>query len=175
MRFRLKTLLLPSSRKSPKKEDANFKKDASKFLSPQKQGENSKKDPLSKPSPLKEEVHNSQDSETNKILACRICLDSDSDEENPLVSPCKCAGTMGMIHVGCLQKWLKSKVVVKKNVISVCYQWKNLNCELCSSPFPGYFYLSIWLTIRFAIFYCIKFYTVFIFVFVFIFLFVFNF
>ena len=145
MRFRLKTLLLPSFRKSPKKEDPNPKKDPSKSL--QKQCENSKKDPLSKPGPLlppKEGTSKSEETDSNKILPCRICLDSDSDEENPLVSPCKCAGTMGRIHVGCLQKWLKSKVVVKKNLISACYQWKNLNCELCSSPFPGNFYIRCW-------------------------------
>jgi hypothetical protein len=29
---------------------------------------------------------------------CRICLMEDNEEDNPLFAPCKCAGSMGMIH-----------------------------------------------------------------------------
>jgi E3 ubiquitin-protein ligase DOA10 len=36
-------------------------------------------------------------------FSCRICLDSDYDSmTNPLISPCKCAGTMKYIHIRCL-------------------------------------------------------------------------
>ena len=31
---------------------------------------------------------------------CRICHEADEEEE--LVSPCDCAGTMGMLHISCL-------------------------------------------------------------------------
>ena len=37
---------------------------------------------------------------------CRICY-STSDEE-PLITPCKCSGTMKYIHQSCLMTWLKS-------------------------------------------------------------------
>jgi E3 ubiquitin-protein ligase DOA10 len=41
---------------------------------------------------------------------CRICLCEDEIETgNPLVSACKCAGTMSMIHVKCVNEWLNSK------------------------------------------------------------------
>ena len=39
---------------------------------------------------------------------CRICL-SEEEEDNPLICPCKCAGSMGQIHVECLRSWLNSK------------------------------------------------------------------
>jgi hypothetical protein len=29
---------------------------------------------------------------------CRICLCEDQEEDNPLISPCKCSGSMRLIH-----------------------------------------------------------------------------
>ena len=38
--------------------------------------------------------------------ACRICLGDENEEEtNPLISPCRCAGSMQYIHLNCLKKW----------------------------------------------------------------------
>ena len=35
---------------------------------------------------------------------CRICLGEDDEGiSNPLFSPCKCAGSMGLIHLDCLK------------------------------------------------------------------------
>lgn len=43
---------------------------------------------------------------------CRICLGEEDDAlNNPLFSPCKCAGSMGLIHLECLKEWLKSKKI----------------------------------------------------------------
>lgn len=43
---------------------------------------------------------------------CRICLgEEDEPMSNPLFSPCKCAGSMGLIHLECLREWLKSKKI----------------------------------------------------------------
>ena len=50
---------------------------------------------------------------------CRICHDDDSEEE--LVSPCDCAGTMGMLHISCLEQWLGSS--------------KTTKCEICQFQF----------------------------------------
>jgi len=36
---------------------------------------------------------------------CRICFDSESTEDNPLLAPCKCAGSMRYIHRACLDQW----------------------------------------------------------------------
>ncbi|XP_033345685.1 E3 ubiquitin-protein ligase MARCH3-like [Bombus vosnesenskii] len=35
---------------------------------------------------------------------CRICHEDESSEE--LIDPCKCSGTLGLIHASCLEKWL---------------------------------------------------------------------
>lgn len=40
---------------------------------------------------------------------CRICLSEDSEQDNPMISPCKCSGTMKFIHLECLKEWLNCK------------------------------------------------------------------
>ena len=44
---------------------------------------------------------------------CRICLGEEEDKADPLISPCKCAGTMSHIHLECLREWLNSKRTMK--------------------------------------------------------------
>ena len=48
-------------------------------------------------------------------LPCRICLSEVYLPENPLISPCKCIGTMKYIHLSCLQMCLKSKINTRSN------------------------------------------------------------
>ena len=67
---------------------------------------------------------------------CRICLSGNSDEEDPLISPCACSGSMQFVHLKCLQYWIKSKLNILENKNLITVYWKNLNCELCKSPFP---------------------------------------
>ncbi|VDP15691.1 unnamed protein product [Schistosoma margrebowiei] len=59
--------------------------------------------------------------DSNKMtFRCRICLDEKKEEG--LLSPCRCKGTIGLVHKKCLQKWLLTS--------------GKLQCELC-----GYMYL----------------------------------
>ena len=67
---------------------------------------------------------------------CRICL-SEEEEDNPLICPCKCAGSMGQIHVECLRSWLNSKRQVYPCEKVTSYFWKALECELCKEPFEN--------------------------------------
>jgi hypothetical protein len=39
------------------------------------------------------------------VPVCRICLMEDNDTDNPLITPCKCLGSMGFIHHACLKTW----------------------------------------------------------------------
>jgi hypothetical protein len=70
---------------------------------------------------------------------CRICYCDETEVESPLIQPCSCSGTMKYIHFICLQKWLKSKVVIKASTgeNSVCYTLKQVECELCKTLLPG--------------------------------------
>ncbi|XP_064476029.1 E3 ubiquitin-protein ligase MARCHF3-like [Ornithodoros turicata] len=51
---------------------------------------------------------------------CRIC--HEGEQQEPLRSLCHCSGTMGLIHVSCLQRWLSSR--------------NAQSCELCHHRFP---------------------------------------
>ena len=68
---------------------------------------------------------------------CRICLSDVQTPEDPLISPCKCAGTMKFIHLGCLKEWLRSKVSAKVTQKAMSFHIKDLTCELCKTDFPA--------------------------------------
>ncbi len=77
--------------------------------------------------------------EQQSVPICRICLCEEEDKVgNPLITPCKCAGTMKHIHIECLREWLNSKSSFKEsNPPGVkTYCWKALECELCKVRFP---------------------------------------
>jgi RING-variant domain/FHA domain len=75
---------------------------------------------------------------TNKdSISCRICLGDDTDTPNPLISPCYCTGTMGVVHAQCLKRWLESKIMRKVQNKAKIYTWKSLECELCKFRYPN--------------------------------------
>lgn len=38
-------------------------------------------------------------------ITCRFCLSENQTQKNPLLSPCACKGTVGMVHLSCLNRW----------------------------------------------------------------------
>jgi len=70
---------------------------------------------------------------------CRICYSEQLEKDNPLISPCKCDGSLKFIHLKCLQTWLVSKANVKQNDLCLSYYWKSLECELCKTQLPSKF------------------------------------
>ena len=73
---------------------------------------------------------------------CRICYNDENTNENPLIKPCSCSGSMKYIHYDCLLKWLKTKVLITK---SIClnnyystYSLDLIECELCKHHLPNY-------------------------------------
>ena len=68
---------------------------------------------------------------------CKICLSGESDEINdPMLSPCKCSGSVRYIHLQCLQSWIKSRLNVEQSKSIMTIFWKNLHCELCKEELP---------------------------------------
>lgn len=72
----------------------------------------------------------------NEISNCRFCLSSEATAENPLIAPCKCSGSVRLVHLDCLKQWLDSRKVSKSADNVTTYFWKHLDCELCKSPLP---------------------------------------
>ena len=74
-----------------------------------------------------------------KIYRCRICFcEGNFEGLNPLISPCKCSGSVKYIHLNCLRKWLTSKITTKVSSTNdiYCYVYKTLKCEICQSLIP---------------------------------------
>ncbi|XP_048365769.1 E3 ubiquitin-protein ligase MARCHF1 isoform X3 [Sphaerodactylus townsendi] len=44
---------------------------------------------------------------SDDISECRICH-CEGDDENPLITPCRCTGTLRFVHQACLHQWIKS-------------------------------------------------------------------
>lgn len=81
---------------------------------------------------------------------CRICLSDAFENEDPLISPCKCTGSLQYIHLRCLKEWLNSKVTTKKCESYSYVSWEKLECELCKTnlnciffSFIGIFYIFL--------------------------------
>ena len=77
--------------------------------------------------------------------ACRICYGEESNEDNPLICPCICKGSMKYIHYDCLKNWLNSKIeddisidANDKEIDVISYNRKDISCELCKEKFPDY-------------------------------------
>ena len=92
------------------------------------------------------EQHENSNSKNNLALSekdkselkynCRICYRYDSDINDPLISPCKCSGSMSYIHYKCLKSCIDAKLHKKKEENYIFYSWKSFNCEICLFPYP---------------------------------------
>eukprot|EP00923_Selenidium_pygospionis_P007990 GHVN01013545.1.p1 GENE.GHVN01013545.1~~GHVN01013545.1.p1 ORF type:complete len:723 (+),score=105.88 GHVN01013545.1:1947-4115(+) len=70
--------------------------------------------------------------------ACRICLCEGGEANNPMVSPCKCKGSMRHVHLQCLRTWMAGRLNIRNDGSTVGFFWRNLECELCKAPYPTF-------------------------------------
>ena len=77
------------------------------------------------------ENENEYEYEYNK---CRICFDSYSDKNNPLIYLCNCHN---YIHYECLKEYLKSKIIISENLKKTVttYRCEKFNCDICDKPY----------------------------------------
>ena len=65
---------------------------------------------------------------------CRICYleEDEKNPENPLVQPCICTGTVKLIFLTCLRKWVSTRNFVKIDTLSdySIFLIKSIECEL---------------------------------------------
>uniref|UniRef100_A0A0G4F188 FHA domain-containing protein n=1 Tax=Chromera velia CCMP2878 TaxID=1169474 RepID=A0A0G4F188_9ALVE len=69
-------------------------------------------------------------------LQCRICLLEGTSDEDPLVTPCHCKGSIEYVHIGCLRHWVNGKLNLQADQPNGCFFYKQTLCELCKAPFP---------------------------------------
>ena len=64
-------------------------------------------------------------------------MNRNNDEPNPLISVCKCSGSVKLVHLNCLRSWLDSKKETRVTDSTSSYQWTIIRCELCHHPYPN--------------------------------------
>jgi len=70
-----------------------------------------------------------------ELSECRFCKSSDETQDNPLISPCNCTGSIKYIHVKCMKAWYQSKLARNVSEYVNAYSMKGLECELCKYKF----------------------------------------
>jgi hypothetical protein len=81
--------------------------------------------------------NNAKNSKPKFSTMCRICLMDENDDDNPLISPCKCTGSVRFVHLICMRTWLNAKTISKNIKNYKIYSFKNFECELCKTKIPG--------------------------------------
>jgi len=71
-------------------------------------------------------------------ICCRLCYQEESNISDPLLSPCKCNGSMKYIHFSCLKKSIKQKIQIRKEDNCDLYFFKSYCCEICLETYPKY-------------------------------------
>eukprot|EP00929_Paragymnodinium_shiwhaense_P013961 TRINITY_DN121816_c0_g1_i1.p1 TRINITY_DN121816_c0_g1~~TRINITY_DN121816_c0_g1_i1.p1 ORF type:complete len:458 (+),score=45.76 TRINITY_DN121816_c0_g1_i1:164-1537(+) len=69
--------------------------------------------------------------------SCRICLLEGPADDDPLLAPCICKGSIEYVHLGCLRHWIKGRLNLSEASAS-CYYFRPLTCELCKAVYPSY-------------------------------------
>ena len=76
----------------------------------------------------------------SRYKICRICYSEEESEDNPLIQPCICSGSMKFIHLECLRHWLRTSIFeLIENTSNCCiYLYKTPECELCKTRYPDF-------------------------------------
>lgn len=66
---------------------------------------------------------------------CRICLLEGPGEDDPLITPCQCKGSIEFVHLGCLRHWIRGRLNLPDTPMG-SYFYRPLACELCKTVYP---------------------------------------
>jgi len=75
--------------------------------------------------------------QTECSATCRICLLEGAGEDDPLITPCQCKGSIEFVHLGCLRHWIRGRLNLSDQPTG-SYFYRPLACELCKAVYPTY-------------------------------------
>ncbi|OII77365.1 zinc finger C3HC4 FHA domain-containing protein [Cryptosporidium andersoni] len=76
--------------------------------------------------------------EESLTMQCRICLTEGEQEDDPLLCPCQCRGSIKFVHLECLRHWINGRLnLANENNSRDTFFFRQLQCELCKSPLPS--------------------------------------
>eukprot|EP00916_Digyalum_oweni_P006447 GHVL01011059.1.p1 GENE.GHVL01011059.1~~GHVL01011059.1.p1 ORF type:complete len:518 (+),score=107.68 GHVL01011059.1:182-1735(+) len=71
------------------------------------------------------------------VTPCRICLqDGQVEEDDPLIAPCSCKGSIGWVHLNCLRRWIDGRRSKDQGTTPHSFYYAPLQCELCKKTYP---------------------------------------
>ncbi|KAF7458818.1 putative zinc finger protein [Cryptosporidium felis] len=71
-------------------------------------------------------------------MQCRICLTEGEQEDDPLLCPCQCRGSIKFVHLECLRHWINGRLnLANESGPGDTFFFRQLQCELCKSPLPS--------------------------------------
>jgi len=73
---------------------------------------------------------------------CRICLLEGPSEDDPLITPCQCRGSIEFVHLGCLRHWIRGRLNLS-DAPGGSYFYRPLACELCKAIYPTYIHNGV--------------------------------
>eukprot|EP00826_Nyctotherus_ovalis_P041191 TRINITY_DN411_c0_g1_i28.p1 TRINITY_DN411_c0_g1~~TRINITY_DN411_c0_g1_i28.p1 ORF type:complete len:363 (+),score=110.01 TRINITY_DN411_c0_g1_i28:201-1289(+) len=82
------------------------------------------------------DLQEKEDKPATEEDVCKICFGTEESPENPLLSICKCTGSMKFIHYLCLKMWLHSNAIERIAPQVISYYWKSFHCEICTTSYP---------------------------------------
>ena len=63
---------------------------------------------------------------------CRICFETETDN-NLLIKPCKCTGSMQHVHENCLKIWITtSNQTISESFCDICKEYFEIDIKLCN-------------------------------------------
>ena len=74
--------------------------------------------------------------EINEHYSCKICLENNNSQDNPLLDLCKCQGSVKYIHLFCLKSCFRTLITVKKFDNFKVYSCKKMRCTVCKEEMP---------------------------------------
>lgn len=85
---------------------------------------------------IEQSIMEDQLNEDEAEYKCRFCWMTNASPENPLLKCCRCAGSVGSIHLKCLQSWMQVKRQSKELPNFSSFFWKTFECEICKKAYP---------------------------------------
>lgn len=85
---------------------------------------------------IEEAIMEAEQNEEEVENKCRFCWMTHATRENPLLKCCRCAGSVGCIHLECLKSWLEVKRQSKESPNFSSFFWKTFECEICKKAYP---------------------------------------
>ncbi|KAF4734027.1 hypothetical protein FOZ62_024958, partial [Perkinsus olseni] len=79
--------------------------------------------------------------EEAKKLVCKICLMEGAEDDDPMIAPCNCSGSIRYVHLSCLRRWINGRLELpdETDALATChFFYKQLSCELCKQLYPTY-------------------------------------